>query len=41
MGLRDANGHLSTQQWNYGLAQPAVAQSWDAMGYSKNFSYDA
>ncbi|MBC8731577.1 LysM peptidoglycan-binding domain-containing protein [Paraburkholderia sp. UCT2] len=41
VGLKDANGHLSTQQWNYGLAQPAVAQSWDAMGYSKNFSYDA
>ncbi|MGF6696601.1 YD repeat-containing protein [Paraburkholderia sp. MM5496-R1] len=41
VGLKDANGHLSTQQWNYGLAQPAVAQSWDAMGYGKNFSYDA
>ncbi|OLL30852.1 hypothetical protein BTH42_14850 [Burkholderia sp. SRS-W-2-2016] len=41
VGLKDANGHLSTQQWNYGLAQPAVAQSWDAMGYSKRFSYDA
>ncbi|RZF29098.1 LysM peptidoglycan-binding domain-containing protein [Paraburkholderia sp. UYCP14C] len=41
VGLKDANGHLSTQQWNYGLAQPAVSKSWDAMGYSKGFSYDA
>ncbi|MDR6411297.1 LysM peptidoglycan-binding domain-containing protein [Paraburkholderia terricola] len=41
VGLKDANGHLSTQQWNYGFAQAAVSRSWDAMGYSKVFQYDA
>ncbi|CAD6548971.1 scabin-related ADP-ribosyltransferase [Paraburkholderia metrosideri] len=41
LGLKDANGNLSTQQWSYGLAQPAVAKSWDAMGYSKISQYDS
>ncbi|MBN3816361.1 LysM peptidoglycan-binding domain-containing protein [Paraburkholderia sp. Se-20369] len=41
VGLKDANGNLSTQQWNYGLAQPAVARSWDALGHDKRFAYDA
>ncbi|MGU7783235.1 LysM peptidoglycan-binding domain-containing protein [Burkholderia sp. PU8-34] len=40
VGLLDANGNLSTQQWNYGLAQPAVARAWDAQGYSKSYGYD-
>ncbi|WP_143016741.1 LysM peptidoglycan-binding domain-containing protein [Paraburkholderia phenazinium] len=40
VGQKDANGNLSTQQWNYGLAQPGVAKSWDAMGYSKVFQHD-
>ncbi|WP_157768492.1 hypothetical protein, partial [Burkholderia ambifaria] len=40
VGTRDANGNLSTQQWNYGQQQPAIAKSWDAMGYSKVFQYD-
>jgi YD repeat-containing protein len=41
VGLKDANGGLSTQQWNYGLATAAVAKSWDALGYSKSFQYDS
>ncbi|MGF6291891.1 MULTISPECIES: hypothetical protein [Paraburkholderia] len=41
VGLKDANGHLSTQQGKYGLAQPAVSKSSYAMGYSKSFSCDA
>ncbi|TKC89437.1 LysM peptidoglycan-binding domain-containing protein [Trinickia terrae] len=41
VGMKDANGHLSTQQWNHGLEQPAVSKSWDALGYSKTFGYDA
>ncbi|MFP3733151.1 RHS repeat domain-containing protein, partial [Bacillus sp. SIMBA_006] len=40
VGTRDANGNLSTQQWNYGQQQPAIAKSWDAMGYSKVVQYD-
>ncbi|WGS41650.1 LysM peptidoglycan-binding domain-containing protein [Burkholderia sp. JSH-S8] len=41
VGMKDANGNLSTHQWNYGLAQPAVARSWDALGHDKRFAYDA
>jgi len=41
VGIKDANGNLSTHQWNYGLAQPAVARSWDALGHDKRFVYDA
>ncbi|WP_338638622.1 LysM peptidoglycan-binding domain-containing protein [Burkholderia pyrrocinia] len=41
VGIKDANGNLSTHQWNYGLAQPAVARSWDALGHDKRFAYDA
>ncbi|OXI87197.1 hypothetical protein CFB40_16105 [Burkholderia sp. AU31652] len=40
VGTRDANGNLSTRQWNYGQQQPSIAKSWDAMGYSKAFQYD-
>ena len=40
VGLRDANGNLSTHQWNYGLSQPAVTRTWDAQGYSKSYGYD-
>ncbi|SAL10824.1 LysM peptidoglycan-binding domain-containing protein [Caballeronia telluris] len=40
VGLLDANGHLSTQQYNYGTASPSVAKSWDALGYSKAYQYD-
>ncbi|MGT0244769.1 LysM peptidoglycan-binding domain-containing protein [Burkholderia pyrrocinia] len=40
VGIKDANGNLSTHQWNYGLAQPAVARSWDALGHDKRFAYD-
>lgn len=40
VGLKDANGHLSTQQWNYGTDQPAVAKSWDAQGNAKVFQFD-
>ncbi|HEF5873488.1 TPA: LysM peptidoglycan-binding domain-containing protein, partial [Burkholderia cenocepacia] len=40
VGTRDANGNLSTRQWNYGQQQPAIAKSWDALGYSKVFQYD-
>ncbi|MEZ0604617.1 LysM peptidoglycan-binding domain-containing protein [Paraburkholderia sp. IW21] len=41
VGLKDANGNLSTQQWNYGLSQAAIAKSWDAQHYSKAFLYDS
>ncbi|MEN8517159.1 LysM peptidoglycan-binding domain-containing protein [Burkholderia sp. RS02] len=41
VGIKDANGNLSTHQWNYGLAQPAVARSWDVLGHDKRFAYDA
>ncbi|WP_185734241.1 LysM peptidoglycan-binding domain-containing protein [Burkholderia stagnalis] len=40
IGLKDANGNLTTQQWNYGTAKPTVARSWDALGYSKVSQYD-
>ncbi|MBN3815101.1 LysM peptidoglycan-binding domain-containing protein [Paraburkholderia sp. Se-20369] len=40
IGMKDANGNLTTQQWNYGTAKPAVAKSWDALGYSKVSQYD-
>jgi len=40
VGLRDANGNLSTHQWNYGLSQAAVSRVWDAQGYSKSYGYD-
>ncbi|KVT73106.1 hypothetical protein WK58_13955 [Burkholderia ubonensis] len=40
IGLKDANGNLTTQQWNYGIAKPTVAKSWDALGYSKVSQYD-
>ncbi|KWI79054.1 hypothetical protein WM08_30670 [Burkholderia ubonensis] len=40
IGLKDANGNLTTQQWNYGTAKPTVAKSWDALGYSKVSQYD-
>ncbi|KGB98446.1 LysM peptidoglycan-binding domain-containing protein [Burkholderia cepacia] len=40
VGLLDANGNLSTHQWNYGLAQPAVARVWDAQGNGKSYGYD-
>ncbi len=38
--MTDANGHTSTQLWNYGAANPTVMQSWDAMGYSKTYGVD-
>ncbi len=41
IGLKDANGNLSTQTWNYGLAQPAASSQWDAMGNSTTSSYDS
>lgn len=41
VGLKDANGNLTTQQWSYGAAQPMVAKSWDALGFSKTMQYDA
>ncbi|BFG79438.1 hypothetical protein PTKU46_74710 [Paraburkholderia terrae] len=41
VGLKDANGYLTTKQWNYGLAKPAVSKSWDALGYSKAYQYDS
>ncbi|RQQ00438.1 LysM peptidoglycan-binding domain-containing protein [Burkholderia stagnalis] len=40
IGMKDANGSLTTQQWNYGTAKPAVAKSWNALGYSKVSQYD-
>ncbi|MDR5774170.1 MULTISPECIES: hypothetical protein, partial [unclassified Caballeronia] len=40
VGLLDANGHLSTQQYNYGTATPSISKSWDALGYSKVYQYD-
>ncbi|HDR9179635.1 TPA: LysM peptidoglycan-binding domain-containing protein [Burkholderia vietnamiensis] len=41
VGLKDANGNLTVQQWNYGTAQPTLAKSWDALGFSKTMQYDA
>ncbi|QVN23622.1 LysM peptidoglycan-binding domain-containing protein [Burkholderia pyrrocinia] len=41
VGLKDANGNLTTQQWNYGLTKAAVARTWDALGFSKTMQYDA
>ncbi|WP_196491728.1 LysM peptidoglycan-binding domain-containing protein [Burkholderia territorii] len=41
VGLKDANGNLTTQKWNYGTAKPAIAQTWDALGFSKTMQYDA
>ncbi|RQY32502.1 LysM peptidoglycan-binding domain-containing protein [Burkholderia stagnalis] len=40
IGMKDANGNLMTQQWNFGTAKPTVAKSWDALGYSKVSQYD-
>jgi len=40
VGLKDANGNLTTQQWNYGAAKPLTARSWDALGFSKAMQYD-
>ncbi|GAU06915.1 Rhs family protein [Burkholderia stabilis] len=41
VGLKDANGNLTTQQWNYGSAKATVARTWDALGFSKTMKYDA
>ncbi|AMO95601.1 lysM domain protein [Collimonas fungivorans] len=38
LGMKDANGNLTTQQWNYGTGK--VAASWDAARYSKTSQYD-
>ncbi|KWO45612.1 hypothetical protein WT97_10815 [Burkholderia sp. MSMB1459WGS] len=40
VGLKDANGNLTTQQWNYGSAKATVARTWDALGFSKAMQYD-
>lgn len=40
VGLKDANGNLTTQQWSYGSAKPLTARSWDALGFSKAMQYD-
>ncbi|KVG05594.1 hypothetical protein WJ24_26845 [Burkholderia vietnamiensis] len=40
VGLKDANGNLATQQWNYGSLKPTVAKSWDALGFAKTMQYD-
>ncbi|MDN7677642.1 LysM peptidoglycan-binding domain-containing protein [Burkholderia cenocepacia] len=40
VGLKDANGNLTTQQWNYGSAKATVARAWDALGFSKVMQYD-
>ncbi|WP_175875910.1 LysM peptidoglycan-binding domain-containing protein [Burkholderia sp. BCC0097] len=40
VGLKDANGNLTTQQWNYGSAKATVARTWDALGFSKVMQYD-
>ncbi|NTZ06233.1 LysM peptidoglycan-binding domain-containing protein, partial [Burkholderia metallica] len=41
VGLKDANGNLTTQQWNYGATKALVARTWDALGFSKTMQYDA
>ncbi|KVO18839.1 hypothetical protein WL40_02120 [Burkholderia ubonensis] len=41
VGMKDANGNLSTHQWNYELAQPGVARSSGALGHVKRFAHDA
>lgn len=40
VGLRDANGQLNTQRWNYGGEQATVAQEWHADGGVKRYGYD-
>ncbi|MGT0194101.1 LysM peptidoglycan-binding domain-containing protein [Burkholderia pyrrocinia] len=40
VGLKDANGNLATQQWNYGSLKPTLAKSWDALGFAKTMQYD-
>ncbi|OXI15699.1 LysM peptidoglycan-binding domain-containing protein [Burkholderia sp. AU15512] len=40
VGLKDANGNLTTQQWNYGASKAAVARTWDALGFNKTMQYD-
>lgn len=40
VGLKDANGNLTTQQWNYGSAKATVTRAWDALGFSKVMQYD-
>ncbi|MGF6647339.1 LysM peptidoglycan-binding domain-containing protein [Paraburkholderia sp. GAS82] len=47
VGVRDANGILATQTWNYGLAQASIAQTWQGIradGYAEGgthtYSYD-
>ncbi|WLE58835.1 LysM peptidoglycan-binding domain-containing protein [Burkholderia plantarii] len=41
VGTRDADGNLSTQQWNYGSATPTIAKIWDALGNAKQMQYDS
>lgn len=38
VGLRDANGNLTTQSWNYGTGK--VDTNWDAESNSKTSQYD-
>ncbi|MCW3709640.1 RHS repeat protein, partial [Burkholderia cenocepacia] len=40
VGLKDANGNLTPQQWNYASAKATVARAWDALGFSKVMQYD-
>ncbi|VWD13659.1 Rhs family protein [Burkholderia lata] len=40
VGLKDANGNLTTQQWNYGAPKATMARTWDALGFSKTMQYD-
>ncbi|WP_246797476.1 HYD1 signature containing ADP-ribosyltransferase family protein [Burkholderia perseverans] len=41
VGTRDADGNLSTQQWNYGSATPSTTKIWDALGNAKQMQYDS
>ncbi|AJK45877.1 LysM peptidoglycan-binding domain-containing protein [Burkholderia plantarii] len=40
IGTKDADGNLSTQQWNYGTTKPSTSVSWDALGNAKRMYYD-
>lgn len=40
VGVRDANGNLNTQRWNYGGEQPTLAAEYHADGGVKTFGYD-
>lgn len=40
VGLKDVNGNLIIQQWNYGFVKVMVVWIWDVLGFSKVMQYD-